>query len=170
MGKNILKNIIIQACLILAQVLICNHILLFNVAMVFIFIYVIINLPMHLNTGWLLTWAFIGGFIVDVFSDTPGVNSLACTLIAIIKRPAFYAYIPKDDRTKDIEPSLTNLGFSIYAKYMFTMVAAYCTIVFSIEYLSFADIKEIFVMSISSAALSFLILLGIDSLLVNKQK
>ncbi len=168
MGKNILQNILILACLIVVQVLICNHIMLFNVAMIFVFIYVVISLPMNLNTGWLLTWAFLGGLIVDIFSDTPGVNSLACTLLAIIKKPAFYAYIPKDDRTKDIEPSLINLGFSVYGKYLFTMVAAYCVLVFTIEYFSFADVKEIVIMSAASAVSTFLILLGIDSLIVNK--
>lgn len=161
---------VILLCLVLVQVLICNHIMLFNAAMVFVFIYVIINLPMDLNTGWLLTWAFMAGLIVDIFSDTPGVNSLACTLLAIVKRPAFYAYIPKDDRTKNIEPSLASLGFSVYSKYLLTMVAAYCVMVFTIEYFNFADIKEIVIMSASSAILSFLILLGIDSLIVNKPK
>lgn len=168
MGRNILRNILILACLIIVQVLICNHIMLFNVAMIFVFIYVIISLPMDLDTGWLLTWAFAGGLVVDIFSDTPGVNSLACTILAIIKRPAFYAYIPKDDRTKNIEPSLASLGFGVYGKYLFTMVAAYCTLVFTIEYFSFADIKEILIMSTASAVSTFLILLGIDSLIVSK--
>lgn len=161
---------VILLCLILVQVLICNHIMLFNVAMIFVFIYVMINLPLDLDTGWLLTWAFLGGLAVDIFSDTPGVNSLSCTLLAIIKRPVFYAYIPRDDRTKNIEPSLASLGFSVYSKYLLTMVAAYCLMVFTIEYCSFADIKEILIMSASSALVSFLILLGIDSLLVNKTK
>lgn len=166
MGRNILQSILILACLIIVQVLICNHIMLFNVAMIFVFIYVVINLPMDLNTGWLLTWAFVGGLIVDIFSDTPGVNSLASTILAIIKRPAFYAYIPRDDRTKDIEPSLANLGFAVYAKYLFTMVAAYSVLVFTIEYFNFADIKEIVIMSAASAVSTFLILLGIDSIIV----
>lgn len=170
MTKSILQNFVILVCLILVQVLICNHMVMFNVAMAFIFIYVIINLPLNLNTNWLLTWAFISGLIVDIFSDTLGVNTLACTVLAIIKRPVFYAYIPKDDRTKDIEPSLANLGFNIYSKYLLSMVAAYCLMVFFIEYLNFADLKEILIMSASSALLTFLILLGIDSLIVNKQR
>lgn len=169
MAKSIIQNIIIMLCLILVQVLICNHMMLFNVAMAFIFIYVIINLPLDLNTNWLLTWAFLAGLIVDIFSDTLGVNTLACTILAIIKRPVFYAYIPKDDRTKNIEPSLASLGFNIYSKYLLSMVAIYCLMVFSIEYFNFADIKEILIMSASSALLTFLILIGIDSLIVNKR-
>lgn len=107
---------------------------------------------------------------MDIFSNTVGVNSLACTLLAIIKRPVFYAYIPKDDRTKNIEPSLATVGFGVYGKYLFTMTAAYCLMVFTIEYLSFADIEEILIMGMASAVFTFLILLGIDSLITNSEK
>lgn len=168
MAKTVLQSILIMAVLILAQVLICNHIMLFNIATLFIFIYVIINLPLSLATGWLLTWAFLSGLTVDIFSDTLGVNALACTIIAMLKRPVFFAYIPKDDRTKDILPSLSALGFSTYAKYLLTMTAIYCFIVFSVEYMSIADIKEIAIMSAGSAVFTFLILLGLDSLLEKK--
>lgn len=170
MGKIIVQNILILICLILVQVLICNHIMLFNIVMVFVFIYVVISLPLNLSTGWLLTWAFFSGLVVDIFSNTVGVNSLACTLLAIIKRPVFYAYIPKDDRTKNIEPSLATVGFGVYGKYLFTMTAAYCLMVFTIEYLSFADIEEILIMGMASAVFTFLILLGIDSLITNSEK
>ena len=169
MARSIVSNIIILLCLILVQVLICNNIMLFNVAMAFVFIYVIINLPMDLSTGWLLTWAFLGGFVVDVFSDTLGVNSLACTLLAILKRPALYAYIPRDDRTKNIEPSLSSLGLAVYSKYLFTMVFIYCILVFAIEYFNFADFKDIMIMGTSSAVLTFLILMAIDSLILNRK-
>ena len=168
MGKSILQYILIMAVLILAQVLICNHIMLFNVATLFIFIYVIINLPLSLPTGWLLTLAFFCGLIVDIFSDTLGVNALSCTILAMVKKPVFFAYIPKDDRTKDILPSLSSLGFSIYAKYLLSMTAIYCILVFAIEYMSIADIKEIAIMSAGSALFTFLILIGLDSLLDRK--
>ena len=88
----------------------------------------------------------------------------------MIKRPALYAYIPKDDRTKNIEPSLAGLGFGVYGKYLLTMVSAYCFIVFTIEFFNFANIKEIVIMGISSSALSFLLLLGIDSIVVRKRR
>ncbi len=118
MDKSVISNILILTCLILVQALVCNNIMLFNVAMAFVFIYVIIRLPMDLSVNWLLTWAFLSGLAVDAFADTPGVNSLACTLLAMLKRPMLYAYIPRDDRTKNIVPSLSSLGFAVYGKYL----------------------------------------------------
>ncbi|MDE7402447.1 MAG: rod shape-determining protein MreD [Muribaculaceae bacterium] len=164
-NKILFSNIAVLAVLILAQVLVFNHIMLFNVAMAFVFIYVIIRLPMNLSTSWLLTWAFFSGLITDIFSDTAGVNALACTLLAMLKRPMLYAYVPKDDRTKNIEPSLSSLGFAVYGKYLFSMSAAYCLMAFTIEYFNFADVKEIVIMSASSALFTIFVLLGVDSLM-----
>ncbi|MDE6391645.1 MAG: rod shape-determining protein MreD [Muribaculaceae bacterium] len=168
MDKSIISNIVILACLVLVQVLVCNNIMLFNVAMAFVFIYVIIRLPMDLSVNWLLTWAFFSGLTVDAFADTPGVNSLACTLLAMLKRPMLYAYIPRDDRTKNIVPSLSSLGFAVYGKYLLSMSTVYCLLAFTIEYFNFADVREIVIMSVASAVLTFLILLGVDSLMARK--
>ena len=79
-----------------------------------------------------------------------------------------YAYIPRDDRTKNIAPSLSTLGFAVYGKYLFSMVTVYCLLAFTIEYFNFADVKEIVIMSAASALLTFLILLGVDSLMARK--
>lgn len=170
MDRNIVTNIVILILLVVVQVLICNHIMLFNAAMAFVFIYVIIRLPMDLSPSWLYTWAFFSGLVVDLFSDTPGVNSLACTLLAAVKRPCLFAYIPRDDRTKNIEPSMGSLGFAVYGKYLFSMSAIYSLLAFSIEYFNFADVKEIIIMSAASAILTFLILLGVDSLIVTQRE
>lgn len=170
MDRNLIQNLAIYILLILVQVLICNHIRLFGVAIPFIFIYVIIRLPLTLSTTSLLSWAFLGGLAVDLFSDTPGLNSLSCTILAIVKRPTLFAYVARDDRTRDIAPSLGTLGFSYYAKYMLTMCAIYCFLLFTIEYFSFADVKEIVIMAVSSSLFTFLLLLGIDSLVVTKRE
>lgn len=170
MDKDFLINLTIAIVLVLTQVLICNHILIFNVAMAFVFIYVIIRMPMDMKTDALLTWAFLCGLLVDLFSDTPGVNSLACTILAMLKGPCMYAYVPRDDRTKSIAPSIRELGFAVYGKYLLTMSGIYCFLAFTIEYFNFADIKEIIIMTVSSAILTFLVILGIDSLIVSNEK
>lgn len=81
-----------------------------------------------------------------------------------------YAYVPRDDRTKSITPSIKELGFAIYGKYLLTMSAIYCFLAFTIEYFNFADIKEIVIMTVSSAVLTFLVILGVDSLIVSNEK
>lgn len=162
MKQEFIKNILLQLLLILVQIFICNHVMLFNIAVGFVFIYLIISMPVNMGTPALLTWAFLTGLTIDIFSDTPGVNALSCTLLAICKRPVLFAYITRDDRTKEIAPTMVALGFFTYAKYLLTMAAIYCSCVFLIEYFSFADIQEMFLLICSSTLLTALLLLGID--------
>lgn len=170
MDRIYLNNLVILLGLILVQVLVCNHIMLFNVALAFVFIYSLIRLPMDTNINLVLTWGFLSGLIVDIFSDSAGVNALACTILALIRRPMLYAYVPRDDRTKNIIPSLQSLGFSIFGKYLYSVSLVYCLLVFIIEYFNFGDVKEIVIMSISSSILTFILLLGFDSLIVTKRE
>lgn len=168
MDKEIIKFAILFIILLMVQVLICNHIAIFNVAVPIIFIYFIIRLPVSLGQGMLFTLAFFLGFAVDIFSDTPGVNSLACVILAALKKPIYYAYVARDDKTKNLIPSVASLGVGVYSKFLITMVGVYCLLLFSIEYFNFADVKEIVILSASSAALSFVTLLAIDSLILSK--
>lgn len=168
MSKEVVKFAILFLMMVLAQVLICNHIAIFNVAIPIIFIYFIIRLPISMGKGLLFTLAFIIGLAVDIFSDTPGVNALACTLLAALKRPVYYAYVPRDDKTSYLTPSISSLGVGVYCKFLVTMVGIYCLLAFSIEYFNFADIKEIVILSASSCLLSFITLLAIDCLIISK--
>lgn len=163
MRQEFIKYILLQILLIAIQIFICNHIMLFNVAMGFVFIYLIISIPINTGTPLLLTWGFIVGLIIDIFSDTPGVNALSCTLLAMVKRPTLFAYITKDDRTKEIEPTMSSLGFFTYVKYLLTMCLIYCILVFVIEYFTFADIQELILLIASSTLLTSILLLGVDA-------
>lgn len=165
MNRQTLNIAVLFVAMLLAQVIICNHVLLFGVAVPLIFVYFIIRMPMSMSTNVLLTLSFLLGLAVDICSDTPGVNALACTLTAALKKPVIYAYIQHDDRMKEIIPNVLTLGIADYCKYMLTMVGVFCFLVFSIEYFTFAAVKEIIVLTLGSGLLTFLLLLGLDSLL-----
>lgn len=168
MTKEVFKFILVFIAMVLVQVLICNHIALFNVAVPIVFIYFIIRLPIDLGRGTLFTLAFLTGLCIDIFADTAGVNALACTLLAALKRPVYYAYVPRDDKTRSLIPSAASLGIATYSKFLVTMTGIYCLLAFTIEYFNFADVKDIVIMSASSCALTFVILLATDCLIVNK--
>ena len=156
--------------LILVQVLICNHIMLFHVAVPFIFIYFILRLPIGMSRVLELTLAFVMGLVIDIFSDTPGVNSLAATVLGAVKPTVFYAYVTRDDKTKRIVPSLSSIGWQAYSKYAMTMSVIFCFVVFCIEFMSFAAIQDILIMTVASSVLTFALLIGIDSLVSANEK
>lgn len=150
--------------LVLVQVLICNNILLFGVAIPFIFIYFIITLPLNVNLNLLLILSFLLGFMVDLFSDTLGLCSMACLLLAAVRKPVFYAYISKEDKFLSAVPCISTMGWIAYLKFVLTLSAVFCFLVFGIELFSFASFGRIVAMASASTLLSLLVLLAVDAL------
>lgn len=168
MAQSILKYILLFILCVIVQSLIFNKIVLFHVAVPIVFIYFLIRLPIDLKLPYLFTFAFLLGLCVDIFSDTPGVNALACTLIAALRTPIYYAYMAKDDITSRLTPTVSTMGIVEYSKYLLTFVVIYCLIAFSIEYFSFADVKGIVILTGASSVFSFVILLALDCLIPEK--
>ena len=165
MYYTIIKYTLLFLVCILLQALIFNRIVLFHVAVPIVFIYFIIRLPINIKLPYLFTFSFLLGLIVDIFSDTPGVNALACTLISAVRQPIYYAYMAKDDITSRLTPGISTMGLFDYSKYLLTFILIYCIIAFTIEYFSFADVKSIVILSSASTVLTFILLLATDSLI-----
>lgn len=162
MIRAILQSFVLIVLLLAVQLLVCDQILLFGVAVPIIFIYYIICAPLWMNRNILLLVAFAIGFCVDVWNDTPGINSLACVTLVMAQRPVFYAYMERSDLSDETTPHIRTMGFAKFAKYLFTLTCIYCLLVFGIVYFSFAAIKDIAIMAGSSALLSFVLMLGLD--------
>lgn len=169
MGRTALNITILFFVLILAQVVICNNICLFNVAVPFVFIYFIVRLPLTMNINIVLTISFLCGLTIDMFSDTQGMHALSCTILAFIRKYILRLYIPREEEISDGEVSIKSVGFMQYFKYLLTIVLTYCIIIFTIEALSFFNIMRLLSQIFFSTILSFVIILGIDRI-TNKQR
>lgn len=170
MARTIADYLILFVALVLVQVLIFNHIMLFGVAAPIVFIYFIIRLGMGVSFNALITLGFLIGLTIDICSDTLGMNALACTLLAAVKKPVFSLYTQRDESIAEITPSISTLGIWIYSKYLITMVLIYCLLYFIIEYFTAASFGEMVLMICSSTLLSFLLMLGIDGLMLKKRE
>lgn len=162
-----LKYVLLFIVLVLVQVLVCNNILLFGVAIPFVFIYFIISAPINVSLNLMLVLSFLLGMMIDLFSDTMGLNCLACLLLCALRKPVFYAYVPRDDKFLSTVPCISNVGWSNYLKYILTMSAIFCILVFGIELFGFASFGRIAAMAASSTLFTMLLLLATDAI-VNK--
>ncbi len=165
MTKTVVQFAILFVVLVLAQAIMFNNICLFNLAVPFFFIYFIIRLPVTLAGGWVITFSFLAGLIVDMFANTQGMNALACTLLSVMRRPVLRLYFPREDELTNPEPSIKSLGMEVYVKYLFTMVALYSTFIFLIEAFSFFDPVRLVLRILCSTLLTFLLLLGLDNVM-----
>lgn len=163
MTKTVIQYIVLFLALVVLQ-LVCNKIVLFNVAMPVVFIYLILRLPVNLHGGWVLTVAFFTGLVIDIFNNTPGMNSLACTILAALRRPVFNLFVSRENDMNIPIPSVDSMGVGDYLKYMATLVTLYCTLIFLIQAFSLHNILLTLARIAGSSLLSIIIIFGLDSL------
>ncbi|ROS97338.1 rod shape-determining protein MreD [Duncaniella muris] len=163
MSKTVLQFILLGFILVLAQVIVFNHICLFNVAVPLVFIYLLVRLPITLSVNWMLTIGFFLGLTVDIFSDTYGMNTLACTIEAMMRKPILRLYVPREEDLTRPEPSMYSLGTATYLKYLLTLTLLYCSLIFLIEAFTFFNPVRLLLRIVFSTILSMALMIGIDS-------
>lgn len=163
MSKTVVQFFVLFVVMVLVQI-VCNRICLFGVAVPLVFIYFIVRLPISMSSGWVMTLAFFLGLCVDIFSNTQGMNALACTILAASRKWVFLLYVPREDDLSNPIPSIKTLGLGVYAKYLFSAVALYCIAVFFIQAFSLRHFEITLARIVSSTILTSLILLGFDSI------
>lgn len=114
--------------------------------------------------------AFFLGLSVDIFQDTPGLNALACTVLAFIRRPMFHLYVPHEEDFAGRRLCINTLGTSTYLKYMLSMVLVYCVLYFTIEAINYFDFKRLILRIFSSSLYTFVVLYAVDSLTINRRE
>lgn len=162
-SKTVLQFILLGFILVLAQVIVFNHICLFNVAVPLVFIYLLVRLPITLSVNWMLTIGFFLGLTVDIFSDTYGMNTLACTIEAMMRKPILRLYVPREEDLTRPEPSMYSLGTATYLKYLLTLTLLYCSLIFLIEAFTFFNPVRLLMRIVFSTILSMALMIGIDS-------
>jgi rod shape-determining protein MreD len=169
MTKTVIQFIALFLVLLVLQ-LVCNKIVLFNVAMPVVFIYLILRLPVNLHGGWVLTIAFFSGLLMDIFNNTPGMNALACTIMAAMRRPVFNLFVSRENDMNIPIPSVETMGVGDYFKYMATLVTVYCTLIFLIQAFTLHNILLTLARIVASSVLSVIVIFGLDSLVSTRRE
>ncbi len=170
MNKTFIELLAFTLALLLAQVLVFNHVCLFGVGVPFVFLFVLLRLPVTLSREWCYTIAFLIGLTIDVCSDTLGMNALSCTLLMALRRPVLRLYVLRDEEITNPCPGSASLGFFTYVKYATTMSLIYCIFIFTIEAFTFLNPVQLILRIVASTVLTSLLLIGIDSLTVSHRE
>lgn len=170
MNVNVLKEIGLALLFVLLQALVFNKISLFGIAVPLVFIYIIIKMPINMSALWMLTLSFLLGLAVDIFSDTYGMNALACTILAFIRPKILSLYLTHISDYMSEVPSIRTLGMWLYVRYALTFVFLYCVVLYLIESMSFFDLPILVLRIVGSTVLTFLLILSVDSLVNRSEK
>ncbi|MDE6276599.1 MAG: rod shape-determining protein MreD [Muribaculaceae bacterium] len=170
MNQFAIRFTIAYLLLIPLQALVFDHMVLFNVAVPFVFIYLIVMLPVTLGTNVSVVLGFLAGLGMDMFADTPGMNSLSCTILAFARKPLFHLYTTMDDDLAGRSPSAQTMGSASFLKYVLTLSLCYSVLVFTIEAFQLFIPELLLTRIVASTLYTFLLIYTLDSLLIRRRE
>ena len=119
----LIKNISVFFVLLIMQILIFNNIGITSWKIIPAF-YILIILLMPFETpGWLLLLlSFILGIIIDIFTDTIGLNSFSCVLIAFLRPLVLGSMAPRGGYDAGTFPRVFYMGLIWFIRYSLILI------------------------------------------------
>ena len=155
---------------VLLQVLVMNNIHLFGVVTPFIYLYVILKLPVDLSRSKIILVSFFLGLSVDIFSNTFGMHAAACSFIGLIRTPLLERFVDMRDLQEGSVPSYNAFGYIKFMRYALIIVAIHHVTLFTIEAFSFFQPGMMIARMLSSILLSTLLMFVIEAFNLGKVK
>lgn len=154
MNSTIFVNIARFVLLLLAQVLLFNHIDLFGFINPYPYILFIILFPVNGNKFSLLAASFLLGIIMDMFWNSGGVHATACVLLAYF-RPAIFKFsfgLSYEYQTVKLNDVLTPERFS----FILIAVVIHHFTIFILEVFKISLIWDVFLRTIFSTTFTII--------------
>lgn len=142
MNNDLIKIIVRFFILVLAQVLVFNHINLFGYINPYIYTLFILLFPVKKESRMLFIFlSFLIGVSIDLFSDSGGVHAVASVTIAYI-RPVVLRWVFRNAyEYQTLKIAATSLGQR--SLYIILLILTHHLILFCLEIFSFTDIPFI---------------------------
>ena len=126
--------------LVLVQVLILNNIRFGGYINPYLYILFVLMLPYE-TPGWLLlVSAFLLGYMVDFFSNTPGMHTAATVFMAFCRPAILRLAMQKQEYEPGTYPSFKHMGFQTFFVYITLLVVIHHTSLFLIEVFRFTEV------------------------------
>ncbi|MBQ9215178.1 MAG: rod shape-determining protein MreD [Prevotella sp.] len=144
------------------QVLILNHIHLFDVATPLLYIYFVFTFRRNYPRWMVLLWSFSLGLVMDVFTNTPGLAAGTMTLIGFLQPYLLELMLPRD-AADNLESSTYTLGIGKFSLMCLILTLLYCLVFYALEAFTFFEWLLWLERVGGSAALTLILVIVIDS-------
>ncbi|HUZ57824.1 MAG TPA: hypothetical protein VMU83_03480 [Hanamia sp.] len=170
--SSLIKNIIRFCLFILVQVYVLDQIPpLHQLITPYIYFLFILWLPFKMGRRSQMLVAFILGFTLDCFNNSYGMHAASCVLIAYLRPFLINILISQEGADSNYkEPSIQSMGFTPYFTYVAILTFIHHTFLFFLEALQTGGYFYFMLKSLSSTAISLLLILLIELIFVRKQR
>ena len=159
----VLQNIIRFILLVLFQVLVLSNIQFLGYINPYLYILIILALPVQMPRWLTLILAFGLGLIIDTFTNTMGMHAFATVLVAFLRNGIIKLFTSIEEGNNPT-PSFYSFGVSAYVKYVVVLVLIHHSTLLMLEAFSFVNFGITLTKIILSTAVTVLMILGIQSL------
>jgi len=150
------RNIARFVILIAAQLLIFNSIQFSGYINPYIYVLFILLLPFETPKWLLLITAFLLGFIMDIFSDTPGMHTAATVFMAFLRPFVLNLISPREGYESGTFPRIFYYGVNWFTRYALILIFAHHFVLFYIEIFRFGNFFSTFFRVILSTVMSLI--------------
>ena len=149
--------------LVLIQVLVLNQLHVGGYATPFLYIFFILKFNSKIGRNSLMIWSFLLGLTVDVFGNTPGMNSAACTCLAFF-RNSLLRLVTLRDLDEAFRPGIKSLGVAVFFRYVLLASTLFCTLLLLIDTFSFFNLSVLFLKIVTSVVSTMVCIFCVESL------
>lgn len=158
MIKLLLSNLMRFILLVILQVIIFNHIGLYNMVNPYLYVLFILLLPLETPLYLLLGLSFLMGLSIDTFSNTGGMHAAASTLMAFIRPLVLLIITPRGGYEHQPVPNLKNMGIQWFLTYSTILVTAHHLLLFQLEVFRINEFLITFTRSVLSTLFTLILI------------
>ena len=162
MSIDLLKRLGFFVVLCVVQILVLNHIHLFDVAIPLLYIYFAITFHRNYPKWAILLWCFALGLAIDVFSNTPGLAAGSLTLIGAIQPYLLEVFVPRDS-IEEMNVSIKSMGLWKFMVFSAILIAIFCLVFYALEAFTFYNWINWLLYAGSSTVLTLILIIAIES-------
>ncbi|MCB0481724.1 MAG: hypothetical protein KDC83_09845 [Flavobacteriales bacterium] len=170
MINQIFQNIVRFIFLVLLQGIILNQVELFGFASPYLYVLVILLLPIEVNPIGVLGIGFLLGLSVDLFSQSWGIHTSASVFLAFVRHYTLRILAPRDGYVFGVTPNLSQMGISWFVTYAFVLTFLHHFFLFFIEAFRFEEFLFTLVRIILSTVFTFVLIILSQLLTYSKKR
>ncbi|SFO13535.1 hypothetical protein SAMN04488519_10410 [Algoriphagus ornithinivorans] len=156
--------------LVAVQIFLLKNLALFGVALCFLYLLIILSLPVSIGHIPLILLSFGIGLFIDMFYDTMGIHAASATFIGFIRPYWLKVISPTGGYDDSNEPTLKEMGMGWYFTYAIPMIFFFSLIFFSIDQWGTGGFFGVLNKSFFSSTLTFLLAILVQLLFFKKRR
>ncbi len=168
--NNIIKYAFLFIFLVLLQAGVLSHLNLFGFLNPFLYIYLLITLPLSTPRIYMLWIGFALGLSIDMLLNTPGLHTIPTTFIAFIRNQVAQKSLVRGELEGIKVPTVFTMGFSAFVTYAGILVVLHHSILFFLDAFGFHHFFAVLLNTVYSSMLTMSLIILIQFLFVSRKR